>query len=66
MIDHVKQKLDAMHAQEKGLLAELDRVTEQLTMTRGAIQGFQHVLDTYEEGEEQSPSEERANTLAKR
>lgn len=44
MIDIVKQQLETLRAQERYL-------EEQLLLTRGAVQGLEHVLATYEAGE---------------
>lgn len=66
MIDHVKQQLEKMRVQEQGLEQDLILLNEQLIMTRGAIQVLQNTLDTYEEGEQQPPSDGKAGTFARK
>lgn len=51
MIDIVKQQLDAMRAQVKALEQEVKRLTDQLQMSRGAVQVLEHVLTVAEAGE---------------
>ena len=50
MIQHVQQQLEAMRAQERALERQIVDLTDQLTMTRGAVQVLEHVLNTYEPG----------------
>jgi len=47
MIQHVQQQLEAMRAQERALEHQIATLSEQLTMTRGAVQVLEHVLNTY-------------------
>lgn len=66
MIDHVKQQLEKMHAQEQALIIEYERINEQLLMTRGAIQVLQNTLETFEAGEDFPPPDGKEKLLAKR
>ena len=51
MIDIVKQQREAMRAQVEALESELARLTEQLSMSRGALQMLDHVLTLAEAGD---------------
>jgi prefoldin subunit 5 len=66
MIDHVKQQLEKMRAQEVALQSEYERIAEQLTMTRGAIQALQHTLETFEGAAAFPPPDEEGKTLARK
>ena len=50
---HVIQvQVDALQAQANKIAHEIEELTEQLILTRGAIQGMQHLLSLPKEVEE--------------
>lgn len=53
--DQLQAKLTEMRQQETYLASEVDRLSEQLIMTRGAVQLLEHLL-TQEAAESASPA----------
>lgn len=51
--EQLEQQLAQMRQQESAISQQVDQLLEQLTMTRGAVQMLEHLLDIEDQGEAQ-------------
>ena len=56
----LEQRLRDMQQQESRLQQQVEAITEQLLMTRGAVQVLEHLMNTWEGDETLSPSSDQS------
>jgi len=57
----IQSYLDTMREQEKVLAAQLEKIREQLTMTRGAVQVLEHIIESEKGAQDAEPEEKSAS-----
>ncbi len=57
----LEQQLNTMRQQESRLQQQVEAITEQLLMTRGAVQVLDHLMNTWEGDETLSPSSDHSS-----